>query len=307
MSKTDNKSKLPSSYTMALYESYQVMIEASIAVKTALNNDLGYPVYIPTYGATETDNESELARKAAIDSIIQLFPAKDGEQLPEAGILCASPETVLIIDSFNKTKNDFKDSVMAIRKYQAEMEVPASRITKLINDEVLEKGYRSEDLQKAMSTAGISSLNLKRCYAQIRIMPPGLDVFSWTWATTHSRIKQVSITEALELAKSLPNKEASEAALDLLGQCGPGERLVKKVKLANNQLRANYAFIKDGKITRKSCPISGVVIAQQTNMPRKLWRDNPALLDYEVPHLPRVSGIGNEVFIKALSLYRYAG
>lgn len=301
--KTDETEALPYSYVMELYESYQALSERCLEVKAAIREDAGkYPIYIPTYGKDEKAHTSNEAREAAIKSIIQLFVLDDTESVPGAGIVCASPKTVESVDSLNKAKKAFKKAVMAIRNFQKEKDVAVSRINKLIRDEILEKGFRNEALKQAMATVRISSLDLKRCYSRIRIMPAELDVFSWTWTTNHSRLKKFAVTEAIEMAKKLPNKEESEVALALLSSCGPGETLVKKVKLSN-QLRANYAYFEDGEITRKSGPISGVVIAQQQNMPRKKWRSDPGENSNRVS---RESSINESIFIKALGLHRYA-
>jgi hypothetical protein len=103
------------------------------------------------------------------------------------------------------------------------------------------------------------------------------------------------------MAKKLSDGTA-QTAVDLLNKCDPGEILVKKSTLPN-QLRANYAYLEEGNIVRKSCPISGIVIAQQKNLPRKFWRDNPG----DQRRRPaQESGIEEEPLILALDLYRYA-
>lgn len=297
----DNTVVLPAEYIRALYEAYQVLAEACLTLSSAVSSDRErYPVYIPTFGME--DKESNEAREAAIKSMTQLFVADEGECAPEAGIVCASPETVAATEQLNAAKAAFKDAVMAIRNFQKETDASVSKISKLIRDEVTEKGYRTEALQNAMGTAGIGSLDLKRCYAQIRIMPPALDVFSWTWATNHARIKKVTLQEAIEMAKKIPGQGASQIAVDLLNKCNPGEILVKKATLPN-QLRANYAYLEDGGTVRKSCPISGIVIAQQKNLPRKFWRVNPG----DQRRRPaQESVIEEEPLILALDLYRYA-
>jgi hypothetical protein len=298
----DNKVVLPAEYIRVLYEAYQVLAEACLSVSDAVRSDReNYPVFIPTFGMDEKDKESNKAREAAIKSMTQLFVLNDGDYVPDSGIVCASPATVAAVEKLNTAKIAFKGAVIAIRNFQKETDASVSRISKLIRDEVTEKGYRTKALKKAMGTAGIESLDLKRCYAQIRIMPPELDVFSWTWATNHTRIKKVTLQEAIEMAKKLPGKETSETAVDLLNKCNPGEILVKKSTLPN-QLRANYAYLKDGRIVRKSSPISGIVIAQQKNLPRKFWRDNPG----DQRRRPaQESGIENAPLIIALNLYRY--
>ncbi|QFT57134.1 hypothetical protein [Microbulbifer sp. THAF38] len=295
---------LPTELVLELYETYQALAEACLVVKGSVRSDQDrYPVYVPTFGFNEEDHVSYDAREAAIKSMTQLFIIDKSESIPEAGIVCASPNTVTAVDQLNTAKVAFKDAVMAIRKFQKQTDTAVSRISTLIRNKVEEDGYRSAALKKAMSTAGITALDLKRCYANIRIMPPSLDVFSWTWATNHTRTQKVSVDQAVEMAKKLSD-ENSKVALDLLGRCNPGEILVRKTQLAN-QLRANYAYKEAGKVIRKSCPISGIVIAQQERMPRKLWRENPGKRE-DLDRLQRESGIEQQAFITSLNLHRYA-
>lgn len=85
-----------------------------------------------------------------------------------------------------------------------------------------------------MSTASINALDLKRCYAQIRIMPSNLDVFSWTWATKHSRIKKLTVEEAVAMARKLLGQETADAGVDIIRrQCRTGEILLRKIELPN--------------------------------------------------------------------------
>ena len=299
---------LPPELIRNLYEAYLSMSEASLSVRTAVESDHAddYPVFVPTFGSSEVAHVSYDARSAAIDSMTQLTVQPQGTQLPEAGIVCASPETVALVAALNNAKTEFKKAIMAIRNVQNKADAPVPRITRLINAEIVEKGYRTDALKKAMKTTGISSLDLKRCYAHIRIMPPELDVFSWTWATTHSRVKKVSFEEAIAMAKKLPKESTAKAAVEILvRRCNPSSPLVRKISLPN-QLRANYAYKVDEMVVRKSCPISGVVIAQQKVMPRKLWRPNPGLSEASASRLPRESSIEAEPIVNALGLYRYA-
>lgn len=298
-------SLLPADLINALYLAYQDLVEHCLMTKEAVRKDNeDYPVYIPTFGRSEDETGSPEAREAAIESIIRLFFPNEANWVPEAGILCASQETVSVIEALNKSKTAFKNAVLAIRNFHNDGDSSSAHISKLIRDEITDRGYRTESLKKAMSTIGIGTLDLKRCYAQIRIMPPGLTVFSWTWATTHTRMKKISFDQAQELAKNLAEERTSEVALELLNRCKSNENFALKVTLPN-QLRANYAFRKGESIVRKSCPVSGVVIAQQRNMPRKLWRDNPGQIKDQV-RLPRESDIESTPFIESLNLYRYA-
>jgi len=299
---------LPRQYIADLYENYQTMAEACLAVAVAVSDDKGeYPVYMPKHGSREADKFAVSARKVAIESMTQYFVMGEGESITDAGILCASGSTVEVIEHLNSGKENFKQAIMDIREFGKSKEVPVTRITQLIRDEVVDKGYRTKELKKALGTVGIKSLNLRRCYAKIRILPPGLEVFSWTWATGHSRIKKVTREEALALVDHLPHtkREAAETARALLAKCSPGDTFARKTFL-ENQLRANYSYRENGVKHQRSCTISGVIIAQQDYLPRYVWRDNPANLEVKPPKLERVSGIEPKPFIQVLGLHHYA-
>jgi len=300
-----NEDILPQHYILALYERYLALQNACIKVKAAVHAaGEDFPVYVPTYSSDDDEQQSEAAREAALKSITQLFHLREDEYLAEAGVLCASPKTVVTIEQLNKAKDDFKKAVVDIRRYQTKTNIAVAKIDKLISDEMEDKGKREGAIRDAMATAGIQSLDLKRCYAKIRIMPEQLDVFSWTWATTHSRSKKVTIKEAMALAKSLKKDRTREIATDILSQCPPDEILVRKISLPN-QLRANFAYKENGVLTRKSCPVSGIVIAQQTNLPRLFWRENPEVTGIKVEKLQRLSTIESKPLVASLHLYRY--
>lgn len=288
-----------------LYEAYQALMSACASVRVSLKDDgvQGLPVYVPTHGKSERDHQSLEARKAASDSITQIDGL--GDQPFTAGIVCASPSTVDSVSTLNNCKERFKECVMAIKACYAQS-APASRIAKLIQNEITEKGYRSEALKSAMGISGTTGLDLKRCYAHIRIMPSRLEMFSWTWTMKHARIIRLTVAEALEMVDNLPAPDAPAAnvARSLLASLPAHEHIARKVPLPN-QLRANYAYVVDGETIRKSCPISGVVLAQQAQLPRYLWRENPGDGTDSKPRLARISGIEPEPFIKILGLHRY--
>ncbi len=296
---------LPQDYIRELYERFLALKNACIKVKAAVRTCEGdFPVYVPTCSEDEAVQVSETARDAALKAITQLFRPREGEYMADAGILCASASTVQAIAQLNAAKAAFKTAILAIRAYQKKENIAVSKIDKLINDELLVKGRRTDHLNEAMRTVGIRSLDLKRCYATIRIMPENLAVFSWTWATTHSRVKKVTVKEALAMARSLSDEKKRESALDSLSRCKDDEVLVRRIRLAN-QLRANYAYREDGAIIRRSCPISGVVIAQQRVMPRMFWRDDPGMGDDKPQRLLRLSRIEKAAFVPSLGLHRY--
>ena len=297
---------IDSSLVVDLYQSFQAMAEAKLRAQDAMKADQGrYAVFVPKYGNNDEENRSAAAREAAIISISQFY--KTSTSVVDAGLLCASETTVERIRALNEAKKRFKAAVLEIRKHSAaQTNIPGKHIAQLLSNRIQEHGFRSEELSKVMSTAGISELDLKKCYVEIRIMPRDLDVFCWTWATKHSRTSKVSLAAA-EKKVDLHfegNPNALEINRRFLSQCKPGEMLVERVKL-KNQLRANYGYWDNGEIKRASCPISGIVMVQTKKLPRYVWRDNPDISGIKPPQVQRVSTIDDEPLIAQLGLYRY--
>ena len=93
------------------------------------------------------------------------------------------------------------------------------------------------------------------------------------------------------MAAEWPDKHVSAIAVDLITRrCDPGAPLARKIPLPN-QLRANYAYLRDGEVVRASTPISGVVIAQQNVLPRRLWRPDPGISGNDAPNATMVRPI----------------
>lgn len=307
MPKQLNDEVLPQELILKLSTAFQRMSDQGFAVASAIKSDhlAGYPVYVPTHGDSEAEHTSREALQAAIQSMTHLTIRPHTRKQLNVGIMCSSPGTVLAVSHYNDAKGAFKQAVLEIRKFQEKRELPASRITRLIQNEIRDKGFRSETLRRAMDTLRIADLDLKRCYTRIRIMPPNLQVFSWSWTTKHSRIIKLTYEEAMRIASEWPDQKTSAIAVDLINRrCDPSAPLARKVPLPN-QLRANYAFLENDEVVRASTPISGVVVAQQKVLPRKLWRPDPVSAEDQSPRLPRQSSLEATPIVDALSLYCY--
>lgn len=286
-------------YDFDQHRFYELINELSIAYEemakqchqfkkcSMLDQEMGYECYIPTFDPDERARQSPEARNAAVQASIGLT-ISEVKTAPEicTGLLCASPQTVQTVEAMNEAKAAFKAVVLDIRQLHAK-KISAAR-----------DGL----LQMAMKSAGVGTLDLRECYRQIRIMPTQLNSFSWTWATSHSRMQRVTVEEALKMADNLRDEQAVQIVKDLLNNnCTRGEYLVRRVKQPN-QMRANYAFVDNEEVVRKSCPVSGVVIAQQKHLPRLFWRPDPGK---KRDSLARESIIEAEPLVKALDLYRY--
>ena len=250
-----------------------------------------FEVYVPPFSTTEYERYSADARKQAIVDAVGLTIDDTQNRKCDAGIVCASGETVSTVEQLNEAKAHFKETILKIRSLASGKAV----------------GSRETVLKKALKSAGIQALDLRECYRQIRVMPPHLESISWTWATSHARIQKLTFDEAVTMAEGLRDRdeELADTALDILRRkCAPDELLVRRITLPN-QLRANFSYLENGEIQRKSCPISGVVIAQQKMLPRMAWRENPVFRK-EVPiRLQRESKIEPEPVVQSLSIHRY--
>lgn len=302
---------VPVTLTMKMIETFQAMNDAGIAVKVAITqNDQNQPTFIPTLSES---NQEKTVRQKVADSMTRLFVDRDNTTMPINGLVCGSPETVKAVERFNKQKLAFKQVIAEIRYWpkppnsQGAKPVRWERTGSRVRDEIVEAlksgGYRNEQLKKAMGNASIGALDLKRCYAQIRIMPSHLDAVNWTWAMRHSSIQRITFSEAMAMADALHDTQR-EVAIGLLNENCDGTELFARVVPLPPQLRINYVYQENGEAVRKASPVSGVVIAQQSTLPSVLWRDQPEPGKAD-EQLQRRSSIEREPFIKSLGLHRY--
>ncbi len=283
-----------------LLQRYELMSRCAVAVAKAIEDEAGdYQVVVPTFGESVEDTHSMDARREAIRAITLLHFPQESESAPvPSGILCASEPSIDLIREYNAAKIAFKEAVLAIRNEES------GDTTSIITREV-GKGRRTPLLNQLLRNAKITSLDLKRCYTQIRILPSGVESLRWTWATRHARIKKVSVAEAEALLDALPadRQQAIETARDLLARCEPREILVRKTS-HRNQLRANYTIRGEDGRQNYSCPISGIVIQPGTELPKFKWRDDPAESGNSRPK--RGASVEEKPYIQILDLFRYA-
>lgn len=260
-----------------------------------------YPVCAPTFGDSFSGQRGLEARIALVATIRSMFGAKEDVNVL-SGIICASPDTVAHIHTLNKAKLDVKNIVAKIKKDS----IPCDEID--AEDDASNhpafNGFRCAALRNAMKITGFAAVDLKRVYAQIRILEPCVRHVGWTWAINHSTFKTIS-RESLDaslrsLDKSHPDA-AYAARLALKGR--KDNRFVIRKKLPP-QLRMNYSYNTDNGLAKKSGPVSGVLIAQQETLPTYKWREPE---DVAVVSSPRgnTSKVADAPLIKILGLYCY--
>lgn len=173
-----------------------------------------------------------------------------------------------------------------------------------------EETERPKKLMKALKSAGLSRLDLPRCYANIRVMPEDLQSISWTWATTHSAsTKPITVADAMAIAEKLAEGKKRDAILHALSQRPSTDKLAYKRRLPN-RLQANIVSLKDGERKRASVTISGIVICPGQFAPAEaIWRDDPGEQENNQPtRVKRFDAkITDEVVVSALNLHALKG
>src|SRR5690554_674075 len=185
---------LPGELIDQLSRAYQALVDNCEQLKTLSDGDhrADFEVYVPPFSGTENERYSAQARKQAIVDAVGLTIDDTQSRKCYAGIVCASDETVSIVEQLNETKAHFKETILKIRNLASGKPV----------------GSRETVLKKALKSAGIQTLNLRECYRQIRVMPPQLESMSWTWATSHARIQKLTFDEAVAMAEGLRDRKS---------------------------------------------------------------------------------------------------
>ena len=268
-------------------------------VRTLCDRDSfdGYGCYAPTVFDKDDLRRSVAARNVLIDAACQLFyiPGKEPELIP--GVLCSSPETIEAIHKLNELKTAFKRCVAIIRK-----QFP---VNSAIN-QLIRKGYTvNDDGQNTMELLH-DTLNLKRCYAHLKVLPPNTLSVSYTWANRHTSGKKVSRDKVeKEMIPNLQGEDAQATALKLLNSVSDDEFvLIKGYKPP--VLRANTTYREDGDTQRSSLVVSGALIVGTRNPPHLRWRETEDSNINNPSPVRRKNTIEEEPYIKTLKLHRYA-
>tara|TARA_R110001592_G_scaffold221139_2_gene475821 strand:- start:28174 stop:29076 length:903 start_codon:yes stop_codon:yes gene_type:complete len=269
----------------SLRAAYNLLLQAqSSAIDSILDDgrtqDKAYPVYAPTICDLPAGKHGFDERIALANSIKNVFTTRKENVDVLTGLLCSSPNTVAKIESLNAAKIDLKDVITSIKRQDR---LPDNTTGEIAAD----LGFRTSELRKAMREVGFAAVDLKRVYAQIRILEPQVNRVSWTWARKHTTYKKLSRKvidqriEELEATNPIAAKEATNVL-----------RTMKKSSFSERfslppQLRINYSFGAKGSLELKAAPVSGVLIVQQKELPAVRWRDLKSIQDRDDnPRLP---------------------
>ncbi|OUS12125.1 hypothetical protein A9Q89_06940 [Gammaproteobacteria bacterium 53_120_T64] len=257
------------------------------------------PRYLPTYQGSLCGETAAIVR-----SMCEIWHQDKGDEpLLLTGLVCVQADLLQAVVALNSAKDNFKYAVDRIRhgdKANATLTGLADHALKGLEPR------RSEELRLAMQTAGISRLDLLKCYRHIRVLPSPLESLSWTWARTHTKSVPISMAEAEKKAVQLLSGDTLRLVLDKLGALKPGTAMTFMRELPP-RLCANIVYRKDGLRSRKTITTTGVTVVEAPQLPKLAWRENPGPRQAEATdHLTRIDAkIDRTPYIKALNIHLY--
>lgn len=281
----ENVSLLRSAYNSLLHAQSSAL---DAILEDGRDSDSPYPVYAPTIRDLSSGQHGFNERIALANSLKDVFTTRKEDISVISGLICASPRTVQKITELNAAKTALKKVIAAIKEQDSDG--PDSLITQ-----------RGSQLRLAMKEVGFAAVDLKRVYAQVRILEPGLHRVSWTWARnhlTHKRISRIEMERRIDQLRDT-NPAAATELENAVAKVG-GAKLTEKFSLPP-QLRANCSYGAKGQLTLRSYPVSGVLIAQQKSLPRVQWRELDDLTDREARKPPKESTY--KLLIKGCGVY----
>jgi len=219
-----------------------------------------YPVYAPTFSADELERQSKLARIAVADAVRDIFFTKKEDVAIPSAFLCASPTTLSLVSELNAAKLRLKAAVAAIKDGSAFQN---------------SRGFRTEDLRQAMRLNAVGAVDLKRVYAQLKILPPDVQRLSWTWARNHTACVRLSREKVEDRVEKLEMEDPSAASAARIALSHIDDTDFQLRKPLPDQLRINFTYQDSGVIHRSSGPVSGVLFAGQRSLPLLKWKDQP--------------------------------
>ncbi|EIF42791.1 hypothetical protein DOK_12026 [gamma proteobacterium BDW918] len=241
---------------VAYNELLDAQAKAIDAVVTDGKGDDPYEVFAPLPSG-QHGREARLALARSIKDVFDI-PQNKRAKL-ESGLICASPVTVAAIERLNIAKESLKSTV--------------SQIKGTDDPDNGSLGYRPVELQRTMKEVGFAAADLKRVYAKIRILEPGVHRVSWTWLVNHGTYKPIP-RDVLERRLAGLEKEDPAAAALARSRLDAVEkpRPVTFFTLPD-QLRVNYSTGAKGSRTNKSAAVSGVLVVPQKSLPIIKWVD----------------------------------
>ena len=286
-----------SEYIIDMLRCFDELQACCAAFSASVHKDNELPIFLP-----HSSNSIAEDRDSVINSITRLWwPEVDEEFNEQYGVLCVSNETAEVVTTLNESKKAFRESILTIKSAGKDNK---DGVEKLIDRALNKEGLRTPELKQALDNARLSRLDLVKCYTLIRMLPKEVDSISYTWATNHSSVSQITAEDAVEMAESLSDENLKKTITAKLANLNPKELLAYK-KEKPNQLRANLVYTYNDEFKRQQVAVSGVMLYKNTSLPRIIWRDNPETKSSDNRIKRFDSKIEPKPFINALNIYRY--
>lgn len=277
----------------ALIVAFQDVFNASRLVQRLLiEDDAHLWAWLPGDVSAERDLSPSQARALTAQHCGALWH-RDTVSSWQPGLVECSPATLRAIDTLNKAKWRFKQSVLSLRQ-----EGSGQRLETLLRS-VTTNRRRDENVRQALEESGMIGLDLRLCYRNFQCLDADVRAVSWTWIRSTSSIRRTSHAEAVALAEKGLDGHAREMVLELLASVSSTEMFAVRRPVAKH-LRANVWVG-----TNKPAGLvahSPLFYPAGSARPEKVWDYAPT----ERPRLRRSDRrIEDDAFIHALNLYRY--
>lgn len=165
------------------------------------------------------------------------------EILIAPGIFACSTLTYTLIHKINKIKEEFKQSILNLKKEKVKTSDPFL-VEKF--EQILQS--KKSDIRINLKKMGLARLHLKQCYRKFPILNSRPKKVSWTWANTRS-IKKIDIETARNMLLKHKQDEGIIYQLSKLASLNANEKLAIVQELAPH-LRANIVM-KEGNADKR--------------------------------------------------------
>jgi hypothetical protein len=239
MQVSENTMDCESKLKITVLECFDSLISLLIELSKGIKSDANFVAWIQEDDfPIASKYPSSDVRMRAIEIYNQCH--YQNNQAPREIIVCAgfigsSEDTIQIANQVNIAKDNFKQSIIALRK--ANISPKDNWLVEQLENKLHK---RSDQTQQTLSNMGLSRLHLKQCYRKIPILKLNPKKISWTWAHTKA-IKRITAKDAFDLLAKKSSQPGIQLQIAKLAQIPQSEPLAIVQELAPH-LRANVVY-----------------------------------------------------------------
>lgn len=281
-----------------LLAGFEALLAQIDALCIAVRQDSDLPAWVSRTEAELIENLDMRSKAIQIYRALWYEDSQDGrETITCPGIVGVSPATLVVADACNAAKNEFKNTVLALKALNR------TEARSLMDD----LHRRWDTVAIAMRRMGAARLNLKQAYRHIPFLEQRPLKIGFTWSKQGRVIQRTSVAAARCLLEQRVETPQTRLELQRLSEVDENESLAR-VRRVCPHLRANIVFpeLEQGRVLRRlmQAPMPILVPLQcGERLPEfvAVTPDPPVSL-----RLRRADvRIEDEPFLPSVQLYRY--